>query len=97
MLRLSALLLLGALAAPAWAEEQAVALKAGPGEAEVQSRCTICHSLDYVRTNAGFLSADGWKAEVAKMRGPFGAPIGDADAEAILRYLIANYGVDVKG
>ena len=34
----------------------------------------------------------GWDAEVAKMRGPYGAPIDDADAKAIAEYLKANYG-----
>ena len=90
-------LLLGALAGPALAGEQFVPIKPGPGQETVQTRCAICHSLDYVRTNSGFLSPDGWKAEVTKMRAAFGAPLSDADAEAILQYLIANYGAAAKG
>ena len=91
------LLLLGALAAPAFAGEQFVPIKPGAGQETVQSRCAICHSLDYIRTNGGFLSPDGWKAEVTKMRAAFGAPLSDADADAILRYLIENYGAPAKG
>jgi mono/diheme cytochrome c family protein len=84
-----ALLLLAA--APALAEE-AVELKPGPGQDIVQSRCSACHSLDYVRMNSPFLTGDGWKAEVAKMRTAFGAEIDDAEADAILKYLAVSYG-----
>jgi mono/diheme cytochrome c family protein len=88
------LILLAALllAAPAFAEEQPVELKPGAGLDAVNANCAGCHSLDYIRMNAPFLSADAWKAEVAKMRTAFGAPIDDADAAAIQRYLADNYG-----
>jgi hypothetical protein len=33
-----------------------------------------------------------WDAEVTKMIKAFGAPISDADAKAIVDYLVANYG-----
>ena len=89
--------LLGALVSPSMAQEQFVPIKPGAGQEQTQSRCAICHSLDYIRTNSAFLSADGWKAELGKMRAVFGAPIGDADADAILQYLIANYGTVPKG
>ena len=85
-----ALLLLGAT--PALAEEQPVELKAAPGQEVVQTRCAACHSLDYVRMNSPFLTADGWKAEVAKMRTAFGAEIDDAEAATIVNYLTATYG-----
>jgi hypothetical protein len=38
------------------------------------------------------MSAATWDAEVTKMIKAFGAPISDADAEAIKAYLKANYG-----
>ena len=79
-------------AAPALAEEQPVQLKAGPGLEVVQTRCAACHSLDYVRMNSPFLTADGWKAEVTKMRTAFGAEIDDAEAATIVNYLAATYG-----
>ena len=79
------------LAVAARAEEP-VELKPGAGREVVEANCNACHSLDYVRMNSPFLSADAWKAEVVKMRTAFGAPIDDADAETILKYLIATYG-----
>jgi sulfite dehydrogenase (cytochrome) subunit B len=84
------------VAVPAVAQEQAVALKPGPGMETAASTCNICHSLDYIRMNSVFLSPDGWKAEVAKMRGAYGAPIDDATAEAIQHYLATEYGVPPK-
>ncbi len=77
---------------PAHADEPSVDLKPGPGVAEVTANCSGCHSLDYVRMNAPFLSPDAWKAEVTKMRTAFGAPVDDADTAKILTYLSANYG-----
>ena len=79
-------------AAPALADEQPVTLKPGPGLDAVNANCGGCHSLDYIRMNSPFLSEAAWKAEVAKMRGAFGAPIDDADAAAIVAYLAAEYG-----
>jgi mono/diheme cytochrome c family protein len=86
------LVLLLLTATPAMAEEQPVELKPGPGQEVVRTRCGACHSLDYVRMNSSFLTADGWKAEVEKMRTAFGAEIGDADAATIVNYLTATYG-----
>jgi len=80
------------IATPALADEQMVTLTPGAGQATVEQSCAGCHSLDYVRMNAPFLTADGWKAEVAKMRSAFGAPIDDEDAAAIQTYLAQHYG-----
>lgn len=85
------------IAAPALADETALQLKDAPGQDVTQANCATCHSLDYIRINGGFLSADGWKAEVAKMRAAFGAPVDDATAEEIIRYLSASYAAPVKG
>ena len=90
MIRPLAALLL--LAAPALAAEQTVTLVPGPGLAQMEQNCSGCHSLDYVRMNAPFLNADGWKAEIAKMRGPYMASVDDEDAAKILAYLNASYG-----
>lgn len=78
------------------ADESMVELKAGAGQETVQGNCAVCHSLDYIRANSVFLSMDGWKAEVTKMRSIYGAPIDDATAEEILHYLAANYGTPAK-
>ncbi len=87
-----AILLAALLASPAFAAEEPVDLKPGAGLDAVNANCGGCHSLDYIRMNSPFLSADAWKAEVAKMRAAFGAPIDAADAAAIQSYLAANYG-----
>lgn len=79
-------------ATPALAAEDVIALKPGVGLEAVNQNCGGCHSLDYVQMNAPFLSADGWKAEVGKMKAAFGAPIADTDAAAIQKYLVDNYG-----
>jgi mono/diheme cytochrome c family protein len=79
-------------ATPALAAEQTITLKPGPGVELMEQNCSGCHSLDYVRMNAPFLTADGWKAEVAKMRGGYGAPVDDEDAARIVAYLAATYG-----
>ena len=74
------------------ANEQPVDLKPGAGLAEITSNCSGCHSLDYVRMNAPFLTQEAWKAEIAKMRAAYGAPVDDEDSAKILAYLAANYG-----
>ncbi|MFI4981556.1 MAG: cytochrome c [Nevskiales bacterium] len=86
---LFALLLLAAVPARA---EQPVALTPGPGQEVTANACAACHSLDYIRMNSPFLTVDGWKAEVAKMRTAFGASIDDAQADAIVKYLGSAYG-----
>lgn len=81
-----------ALISPALADEKPIALSAGSGADVVEQNCSGCHSLDYVRMNAPFLTADVWKAEVTKMRTAFGASIDDADAAKIIAYLTTSYG-----
>lgn len=81
-----------ALAARARAEEQEPALKDAPGRALVESQCAACHSLEYIRTNSPFMTQKVWEAEVRKMINAFGAPIEPADAQAIIDYLVRNYG-----
>jgi mono/diheme cytochrome c family protein len=80
------------LAAPAFADEQSIELKAGTGLEAVQGNCGSCHSLDYIKMNSPFLNHAGWQAEVTKMIKTYGAPITDEDAKAILDYLATNYG-----
>jgi mono/diheme cytochrome c family protein len=78
--------------APAIAGEVPVDLKNGPGRELTENACSACHSLDYIGMNAPFLTTDQWKAEVTKMRKAYGAPIDDADADRIIRYLTVTYG-----
>lgn len=83
---------LALVAIPAAADEPVVNLKPGPGLDKVQGNCGACHSLDYIQMNSPFLNAAGWNAEVTKMIKAMGAPISDADANAIADYLAKNYG-----
>ena len=86
-------LLASVFAMPAAAEEKPVELKKAPGLEKVEGNCAACHSLDYIQMNSPFMNAATWDAEVTKMIKAYGAPISDADAEAIKAYLKANYGV----
>jgi mono/diheme cytochrome c family protein len=71
--------------------ESSVELADAPGR-EKAAQCGACHSLDYIRMNSHFLDLAGWTAVVTKMIKAYGAPIPAEDAEAIARYLAANYG-----
>ena len=85
------LIAVAAAATTVRSEERAVPLKPGPGQDAVMN-CNACHSLDYIRMNAPFMTRKMWEAEVAKMINIFGAPIEPADAKAISDYLVQNYG-----
>jgi hypothetical protein len=92
--RVHLLLLAGCAISPAAA--QRAPLPAGPGEDVVEGGCATCHSLSYIPMNSRFMTPEVWKAEVTKMRVAFGAPIDDDAANAILAYLIANFGAPQK-
>jgi sulfite dehydrogenase (cytochrome) subunit B len=87
----AAFLVLGT-ALNAYADERPVPLKNAPGHDVVEKKCSACHSLDYLRTNANFLDRQGWQAEVNKMIQVFGADISRSDAAVIVDYLARNYG-----
>lgn len=78
-------------AAGARAEEKPVPLKEAPGREAVESNCSSCHSLDYLRTNSPFLDRKAWQAELNKMINIFGAPVSAAEANAIVDYLTKSY------
>ena len=82
-------------ATPALAQEP-VPLKPGPGLDTVQAACGLCHTPNYIRMNSAFLTPDGWKAEVTKMQTLLGAPIDDATAATIVKYLSDNYAAPPK-
>ncbi|MGE0418062.1 MAG: hypothetical protein AB7O80_14760 [Acetobacteraceae bacterium] len=83
----AALLTAGAARAemPSW-------MPPGPGQEEVEVSCAVCHTLTYIKMNSRFMKPDVWKAEVAKMRTVFGAPIDDDTATTIVAYLNKNFG-----
>jgi len=80
------------LAGTAFADEQVIKLKPGPGLDKVEDNCQACHTLAYIPMNSVYMNAAGWSAEVTKMIKAYGAPVDDADAKAIAEYLAKNYG-----
>ena len=78
--------------AGAFAMEEKVKLKDGPGVDKVRANCVACHSLDYIPLNSPFLDRKGWDAVVTKMVKAFGAPIKEEDQAPIAEYLAKYYG-----
>jgi len=70
-------------------------LAEGEGRAETEGFCSLCHSTRYI-TMQPPLPAATWDAEVTKMRKTFGAPIPDASAVLIIKYLQAHYTPDTR-
>jgi hypothetical protein len=66
-------------------------LKPGPGIELVTSSCMLCHSADYISTQPRLARA-AWKASVLKMQQKYGAPIPADKVDAIVEYLVTNYG-----
>ncbi len=93
-LNISAMLLACCVAIPAAAQK--VPLREAQGKEVAEAACATCHSLSYIPMNSRFLAPDVWKAEVTKMRTVFGAPIDDEAANAIIAYLVAQYGAAAK-
>lgn len=92
VLAAAALLLGGGFGARAGAPGEAgVPLTDGPGRELAAGRCAICHSLEYIPSNAAAMDRAGWQKSVQKMRERFGAPITDEEAATILDYLSATY------
>jgi len=81
-----------AVAAVAVAQESKVQLKDGPGKDKAMA-CIACHSVDYIEMNSRFMNRAAWTASVNKMINAFGAPIDKADIDAIVSYLVQNYGL----
>lgn len=96
MKRLALALLAASLSGRAIADDTPAPLQPGPGSEAAATNCNVCHTSDYIIMNSVFLTPDGWKAEVTKMRTAFGAPIDDATAARILSYLAAHYAVPAK-
>jgi hypothetical protein len=71
--------------------EETADFKPGLGVGAAQAYCRICHSADYIATQATKKGEAFWAAEVQKMIKVFKAPIADADAATIADYLANNY------
>jgi hypothetical protein len=74
------------LAAAAWSADEATLDR---GKKEEQQSCVPCHSLRLIHSQR--LSKAAWTKELDKMTG-WGTVIRDRDA--LLEYLVANYGDD---
>lgn len=66
-------------------------LKPGPGADLVTGSCFLCHSVDYISTQPP-LTRDQWKASITKMQQKYGAPVATNNVDALLDYLVNNYG-----
>jgi sulfite dehydrogenase (cytochrome) subunit B len=66
-------------------------LAEGKGRDLTVGRCIICHTLEYIPSNAAAMNRAGWEKSVQKMRDRFGAPITDDEARQIVDYLASNY------
>lgn len=88
---LIAVALLAAAPRIAAAADEPVALAAGPGRDLTIGRCIICHSLEYIPSNAPAMDRNGWQKTIQKMKDRFGAPITDEESQEILDYLDAHY------
>ncbi len=71
--------------------EETTAFRPGKGVDVAESNCMTCHSADYLSTQPPDMGAAFWAGEVKKMITVYGAPIDDADAEAISAYLASTY------
>ncbi|MEY4615426.1 MAG: hypothetical protein RJB66_386 [Pseudomonadota bacterium] len=63
----------------------------GVGGEKVAAYCIICHSLEYIKTNAPVMNRAGWEKTVHKMVQSYGAPISEGDQKIIIDYLEAKY------
>jgi sulfite dehydrogenase (cytochrome) subunit B len=78
-------------AAPVAAAAEVTNLREGPGRDLTVGRCAICHSVEYIPSNAPAMNRTAWQKSIEKMKDKFGAPITDEEAKQILDYLDANY------
>ncbi len=86
MRKLVPMILAALLAAALWSADQATLDR---GKKEEQQSCTPCHSLRLIHSQR--LSRATWGKEIDKMAG-WGTVVPDRDA--LLEYLVANYGDD---
>lgn len=73
------------------AAEEVTQLKDGAGRDLTFGRCVICHSIEYIPSNAPAMNRAAWQKTIQKMKDRFGAPITDEEAKEILDYLDASY------
>ena len=65
--------------------------KTAPGAELAMGQCLACHSAEYVTTQP-LLSSAAWKATVEKMQKKYGAPLPADQVDALVDYIVKNYG-----
>lgn len=80
--------------AAAFADEDQLKLKEGPGHDTVMTSCIMCHSVDYIHMNSPFMKKPAWQATVNKMVKVMGAPVSPEDVPVIVDYLTKYYGIE---
>jgi cytochrome c5 len=83
---------LAASIAAAAADETSIRLTEGPGLTQVQTSCSMCHSLDYILMNSPFQDKAAWEKTVNKMVKVMGAPLTVDDITTVVAYLDSYYG-----
>ena len=78
-------------AAKAMSAAEMTTLRDGAGRDLTVGLCMICHSIEYIPSNAPAMNRVAWQKSIQKMREKFGAPITDEQAKQILDYLATNY------
>ncbi len=79
-------------AAPVYnAPAETATLPPGPNAKVAEQNCGVCHSYEYILTQPRGSGRDFWQASVTKMIKVFGAPIQEADANAIVDYLAGTF------
>jgi mono/diheme cytochrome c family protein len=73
------------------AATEPIELRDGAGRDLTVGRCIVCHSVEYIPSNAPAMNRAAWQKTIQKMKDRFGAPITDEEAKQILDYLDANY------
>ena len=86
-----ALLSAGLMASAVAAAAEVTDLSEGAGRDLTVGRCIICHSVEYIPSNAPAMNRSAWQKTIQKMKDRFGAPITDEEAKQILDYLDAHY------
>lgn len=66
--------------------------KEGRGVEIARAQCMICHSADYITTQAPLTNRKQWLETVYKMQLRFGAPIPDSQIDPLVNYLVKYYG-----
>ena len=70
-----------------------VKIEKAPGAELVMAQCALCHSLDYISIQPR-LDRAAWMATLAKMKDRYGAPVQEASTNAMVEYLVKNYGAE---